>query len=237
MHAPDHSHRIERIFSNISEIRNIVTANPSSTPVPSCPDWDLSGLLKHTADICQFWSDVIDARGEKPAPGEPATPRLETLQRLDTEAARLRHNFDDLPTDTPIWTWSGTHSIGPWLARRLSSETALHLWDAQLAALPAPPPIPVNIALDAIDEYFETITFTGAPSDTVHLHASDTEGEWVITPGPDGKRIVTHTHEKAAVAVQANASDLLLLLWGRMPVENLETFGDRSILETWLRPV
>ena len=41
---------------------------------------------------------------------------------------------------------------------------------------------------------------------------------------------VTAEHAKGDVAARGSASDLLLFLWGRVPADSLEVFGDAELL-------
>ena len=62
---------------------------------------------------------------------------------------------------------------------------------------------------------------------TVHLHGTDTEsgGEWFIHA--DGR--VEAVHAKGDVAVRGPASDLLLVLYARLPLDTVEVIGDRAL--------
>ena len=65
---------------------------------------------------------------------------------------------------------------------------------------------------------------------TVHLHATDVEGEWLVTLG--GSTVaVEHGHAKGDAAVRGTAADLHLWLWGRVPLDRLVVFGDPAIAE------
>ena len=44
---------------------------------------------------------------------------------------------------------------------------------------------------------------------------------------------VVNEHAKGDVAARGGASDLLLMMWGRIPVAQVEVFGDASLLERW----
>jgi hypothetical protein len=55
---------------------------------------------------------------------------------------------------------------------------------------------------------------------SVHLHATDGDGEWFIETG-DGLTW-TRAHEKGDVAVRGTTSDLLLLVWGRLGTDAVE---------------
>ena len=117
----------------------------------------------------------------------------------------------------------------------------LHRWDVD-SARTAPEPIELALALDGIDEVFDTFAprlggrVTG-DGQTLHLHATDEgrpegSGEWTATFTPDG---VTgeRGHAKGDAAVRGPASDLLLLLWNRIPAGRLEVFGDTAVLDRW----
>ena len=68
---------------------------------------------------------------------------------------------------------------------------------------------------------------------TIHLHATDIDGEWLVTLGPGGISH-EHGHAKGDVALRGTASDLLLWCWNRVPVDDrFEVFGDATLLEAW----
>ena len=80
------------------------------------------------------------------------------------------------------------------------------------------------------------------PGRTLHRHATDTEpqdaAEWVV--GLTGDAITwRRAHEKAAVAVRAPLTDLLLLIYKRRPArgEGVEIFGEADLLDFWLERV
>jgi len=136
--------------------------------------------------------------------------------------------------DEPCWSWTGGHTVGFW-ARRQANELAVHRWDAELAA-GTPAPIERELALDGIQELFDILPFRpgGPPTgkgETMHLHCTDGDGEWLVRLDPDGITVVNE-HAKADVAARGSASDLLLTIWGR-PAERVEVFGDAPLLERW----
>lgn len=59
----------------------------------------------------------------------------------------------------------------------------------------------------------------------IHLHATDGEGEWLIRFDP-GDVVVESGHAKGDAAVRGPAGDLLLWLYGRVPLDDLQAFGD-----------
>src|SRR5262249_34298234 len=137
--------------------------------------------------------------------------------------------------DDACWSWTDDRTVRFW-ARRQAHELAIHRWDAQRAA-GNPEPIEHEQAVDSIQELFDIRDFRpdGVPpghGETLHLHCTDGEGEWLARFEPD-RAIVTHEHAKADAAARGTASDLLLLMWGRIPVEQVEVFGDPSLFSSW----
>ena len=116
------------------------------------------------------------------------------------------------------------------MRRRIAHETAVHAWDAG-DAVGSREPLDPALAVDGIDEFFEIFSplTPGPPVEpvtTVHLHATDAEGEWLVSVG-GGQFEIEHGHAKGDVAVRATASDLLLLLWNRVDLSRRAVRGVR----------
>ena len=122
----------------------------------------------------------------------------------------------------------------------------MHRWDIDSASGP-PAPKAVPVAVDGIDELFEVFVprlpaeMVAGEGETLHLHATDEglepgAGEWTVTFGPGGLAW-EHGHAKGDAAVRAPASDLLLLLWNRLPPTRVEIFGDLSVVDRWQRRI
>lgn len=126
-------------------------------------------------------------------------------------------------------------------------ETTVHRADAELAA-GGEPAIDPETAADGISEFLANLPYgrrsaapleqllAGMPGDgqTLHLHATDCDGEWMITLAPGAYRW-ERGHGKGSVAVRGTAAELLLLAYGRVsPVEGrLAVFGDAAVLSAW----
>ncbi|MEV4168690.1 hypothetical protein AB0J69_05010, partial [Nonomuraea sp. NPDC049709] len=131
----------------------------------------------------------------------------------------------------------------PWWPRRMLSVGGGPR-AAPARALGVDPEIPAGTAIDGIEEFLHNLPYAawvtrplaelGVEGATIHLHASDTDGEWTITQGPAGKITWTRGHAKGDAAVRGPVSDLLLLLYGRRSPDGLTVHGDRALLERWL---
>lgn len=204
--------------------------------VPRCPEWTIADLVWHLSRVHYFWASVVAERIVDDGP----FARLRGLARpaeygdviafgreqLDRLIAVLRDTDDA----TPVWTWSTQRDVG-FIRRHQVQETAVHRWDLQNAARhQSPDPLDREVAHDAIDEF---LTFSlprrrpGSLPGTVHLHATDGEGEWFI----DTEGNVERAHAKGDVAVRGSASDLLLALYARIDLDGLEVFGDPAIAQ------
>src|SRR5262249_56595265 len=112
---------------------------------------------------------------------------------VPTPRSRGGNWFEGKPAPAPFWH------------RRAAQETAVHRFDAQFAAGDAKP-IDAELALGGIDEHLGFVAFGLAVkpveglSGSLHLHASDVEGEWVLQLAPD-RLPVERSHAKADAAI------------------------------------
>jgi len=207
-------------------------------PVPSCPDWDVRALILHLGRVHRWVGGMVRERAQERPERFPAKPveGEDLLAWFRTGADELVEALGNVDPDEKVWNW-GDGTAKFW-HRRQAHETAMHRWDAQ-SAVGEPTPIDAALAADGIDEVLEMLPATLAGKDlgageTLHLHATDREGEWTVTFAPDGLK-VDRGHGKGDAAVRGTASDLLLWCWNRIGADapGLETFGDAAILERW----
>ena len=217
-----------------AEAEALAVAGESAALVASVPgtDWDLAALLDHVGRLTWFWSGRVRKAGggdfydtERP---EDVSPSDWIRQGTTT----MREQLAAAAPDAEVKTWAGLKPPS-WLWRRMTHELAVHRWDAQGAA-GEPHPIDAAVAEDGIDELLEEfapIADLSGVAGTIHLHATDGDGEWSIETA-DGLAW-SRSHQKADVAVRGATSDLLLLLWGRVSPEHLEVLGDDAVLARW----
>ena len=147
--------------------------------------------------------------------------------------------------DTLVWNWTedGPGPTSFWY-RRMTHETLIHRVDVELAQGIEPARGDPEIATDTIAEFFEIfyprfearLLATGLGG-SMHLHATDVSGaEWTLDPRADGSSI-TREHTKADVALRGSAFELARWIWGRLPTERLEIFGDRQIADRFQETV
>lgn len=206
--------------------------------VPCCPDWDIADLVWHLGEVHWFWASDVDLGATTPdqvREGKHNRPAKypDLVEWGQSQLHRLLQVLEATPDDAQAWTWSmdeSGHNAG-FIRRHQVQETAVHRWDIQAAASDREPdPIDPEAAADAIDEFLSVslpfgITPSKPMSGSVHLHCTDVAGEWFIEP--EGN--VDRAHAKGDVAVRGTASDLLLALYDRIPIESLDVIGNESL--------
>ena len=205
-------------------------------PVPAAPGWDTAELLRHVGMV-HVRTSVILRTGtlERPSRKNGMLPDPPQDDVVDWYRATLADLVVDLATvedpDRPVYSFAPDHQRAGFWPRRMAHETTIHRVDAEQAAGRPVAPIEAPFAVDGIDELFTVfVPALGAgrsPGDgrTVHLHATDTDGEWLIRFA-EGDVAVEVGHAKGDAAVRGPAGELLCWLWGRRPLDGLEVFGD-----------
>jgi uncharacterized protein (TIGR03083 family) len=217
------------------------TAGPEAG-VPATPEWSVAKLVKHTGTTHR-WAAATVRTGAFVNPGELdlGLPDAEAdyPDWLEAGARELVAVLEATDPDTPTWSWGTDPHVRFW-ARRMAHESAIHRWDAQ-SAVDQQAGFPAALAVDAVDERLENLTpsMDHNPAGTeplrgggesIHVHATDADGEWLLRFTPDGFEF-TREHAKGDLAVRGPASDLLLVLVGRRGLEGLEVFGDAGVLD------
>jgi uncharacterized protein (TIGR03083 family) len=255
-----HDRYCDEIAHQAGQLRAVVTSGADlSATVPTCPDWSLEQLVRHTGGALRWADTLVRTRAEEnigkdqvPLSGGPeARGDAGALDAWLAETGELVvAALRGAGPDTTVWSWSGIHTSGFW-ARRMAHEITVHRADAALAA-GLSYEVAADIAADAIDEWLQIVEFiqrtqpheaakelrgTGS---SIHLHATDTapevNAEWVVELTEKGV-VWRRGHEKATVALRGPLTDVMLAFYRRLPLDSprLEILGERELLEFWLR--
>jgi len=217
--------------------------------VPSCPDWTVADLVTHIGNVQRWARITVEQRATERIQWRsvpPPPPAAEILEWFRAQTPALIATLAATDPATPVWSWTSDHTAGFWY-RRQANEVAVHRWDAQLA-VGAPTEIDAVLAADGVDECIGMAVFRSRElltgnGETVHLHCTDIGpgistgigpgtggGEWLVALTVDGP-VIERVHAKGDVAARGTASNLDLFVWGRVPVADLEVFGDVALLE------
>ena len=213
------------------------------TSVPTCPGWAMGDLVRHLGTVHRWATAAMTAAA--PTPFDVVQPPAADIANTDLAgwftdgAAAVVTTMDALSPGAPTWHPFPAAQTTDFWPRRMAHETQMHAIDAAVA-LGRTPTVAAAIAADGIDEYLDVILTrllnsgrATAPSGSLHLHCTDTAGEWLLTPGPDGVDLVRE-HAKGDAAIRGTARDLWLTMWGRHAVAGeVDIVGDRAVADAW----
>ncbi|MET9549680.1 maleylpyruvate isomerase family mycothiol-dependent enzyme [Streptomyces sp. NPDC006627] len=252
-----HDRYCDEVARQIDLLRATLTGADLSATVPTCPDWTLSQLVRHTGGAVRWSERLVATRAERNIPDEDvphaAGPEGDDPAALDawlaSTGALAEKTLRAAGADASAWSWSGDHTAGFW-ARRMTHEVAVHRADAAITA-GVDYEIAPDIAADAIDEWLDIVLLlrhldpgSGAAElrgagRSIHLHATDTppglDAEWLIEFGEDGFTW-RRGHAKATVALRGPLTEVLLAFYRRRPLDSgrVEVLGERELLDFWL---
>ncbi len=213
-------------------------------PVPSCPEWTLRDLVRHTSGVNRWATRVITERATEPideeleaiAGGWPEDGDLAPWFRAGN--VLLVDALRSAPDDMECWAFLRAPSAKAFWARRQLHETAIHRVDAELSS-GSVSPIPVDHALDGVDELLtgflprRSSKLKPEKPSTIAVRPTDAEDAWLVSAGPDGATTERVSSSEADVTVRGTAADLYLLLWNRRDLAGLDVIGDETLLDLW----
>jgi uncharacterized protein (TIGR03083 family) len=208
---------------------SVAARHDPTAAVPACPGWTVDDLLRHVGGIHHRTALIVgEGRSERPDPQEYAAPHGNALGWYEAGLANLLDVFRATDPDTACWTFVGARPA-QWWHRRMAHETAIHRLDAEQAT-GGVHTFDAAFAVDGVGEGLEMASYHRREDDatpgTVHLHATDVEGEWLVTFGEH--LVITEGHAKGDAAVRGPAEHLYRWAWGRAPQDGLEVFGDQA---------
>ncbi|MEU6123112.1 maleylpyruvate isomerase family mycothiol-dependent enzyme [Streptomyces sp. NPDC047123] len=252
-----HERYCDEVVRQIDLLRATLTGADLSLTVPTCPDWTLAELVRHTGGAVRWSERLVATRAETDIPDEDVPecggPEGDDPAALDAWLAGTAElgarTFRAAGPDAPVWSWADDPSAGFW-ARRMTHELAVHRADAALAA-GVPYAIEPDVAADAIDEWLDLVAFAQRtdPEDSaaelkgtgrsIQLHATDApdglDAEWFIEFGDDGFTW-WRGHAKATVTLRGPLTEVLLAFYRRRAPDSghVEVLGERELLDFWL---
>jgi uncharacterized protein (TIGR03083 family) len=238
--------------AEIARMADVVRGVDPETRVPTCPEWSVAELVKHTGTVHRWATQMVR---------DLATERLDTrtldlglpddplgyADWLARGAAPLASVFGAADPDAPMWAWGADQHARFWF-RRMLHETTVHRVDAEIAT-GRQPRIEKEVAGDAVDELLENLPSAGyfrprveelrGDGESIALRSTDSDDSWLIQLARDGfrwERGGAADTVDAAVGVAAPADALTLLLYARAAPHDgrYEVVGDEKVLARWL---
>jgi uncharacterized protein (TIGR03083 family) len=239
------------IEAEAERIRAAYAADPQGT-VPWSDRWTVGTVARHVAGLHHVVSQIVADRPtagfdrfetlDAPAKGDPGFPDWFAAGTA-TVVAQLRST----PADEATWSWHPDEGSVGWWSRRLAHETLVHRWDAEAGAGITGPPMDPAVAADGIDELLDVFVsasralHNSPAGPTVAFRCTDTgpaAADWYLDLSQPGARSVSTTgpvSDEVAVTLSGPAEDLLLVLWGRVPLDAtaVTLTGDESVFARW----
>ncbi len=211
-----------------------------AAPVPGCPDWSLRDLVTHLGRVQRFWAVTV-ADGDPSKPPTAAVPPFagdpgQLLEWYEQSTPILIDALRAAGPDAPSWTWwaaSGAPMTTGAVARHQVQEAAVHAFDAQ-QAIGRPEPIPAAVAVDGVSEFLSVSLGSRAawPHRPARIEFHALEGpSWTLDLSPSGVTVGSAASGEPVTRFRGPASELLLVLHRRIPLDEVRIEGDRTLAE------
>jgi uncharacterized protein (TIGR03083 family) len=212
-------------------------------PVPPCPGWRVSDLVRHTGAVHRWAASFVAERRmtsgdfDESGPGE-----AELVDWYRNMHQRLVDALTAAPVDLACWHFLTAPSPLEFWARRQAHETTVHRVDAQAALGLEPSPMDPVFAANGVDELltgFHARKRSGVRTDrprTLRIRTVDVPaGDWLVHLSAEPPKTERGATGAADCEVSGPAVGLYLALWNRGPYEGLSVRGDGSLVELWQR--
>jgi uncharacterized protein (TIGR03083 family) len=223
---------VDAIAEDSRLLSDVVASADLETRCPSCPEWSVRDLAHHIGTVQWYWGANVRAANAEERSGAELTPLPtdgDLLAWLGWCTYSLLGALREAGPDAPCWTWWGEPRSAAAVGRHQAQEAAVHRWDAELATGSVDALRP-ELASDGVPEFIQIMVGSDASAltGTVTLTATDTEASWRVGGGPSGGST------GRAAELRATASDLVLLLYRRLPVPDAAVVGDPMLVAAFL---
>ncbi|MBG0563595.1 maleylpyruvate isomerase family mycothiol-dependent enzyme [Actinoplanes aureus] len=228
------------IVGRSAALRDAAAAGDLTARVPGCPDWSVHDLVAHLGAVQRFWAVTV-ALGDDSGPPSAEQrgdrePHGDLLEWFEESTRAMVTALRAAGPEAPSWAWWGTSGApltAGAVARHQVQEAAVHAYDAQ-DALGKPEPLPAAVAVDGVAEFLSVgLGSLGAwPHRPARVQFQAIEGpSWTLDLSPAGATADPAASGEPVTRIQGTASDLVLALYRRIPLEDVRVDGDRSVAE------
>jgi uncharacterized protein (TIGR03083 family) len=230
------------------EAARIVSAYESdrSAAVPWSDRWTVGTVARHVAGTHHVVAEMVRGRpdadfGLFATLETPAKDSSEFVPWFRSGTASLVEQLSSVPADDECWSWYPPGGHVGWWARRMAHEAVIHRYDTD-AAQGRTFSVAADVAADGVDEYLDVFVAasrgaTGAPAGpTIEFECSDRSDRWWLDLSEPGARVLSRDARPTSVQVRGTAVQLLLGVWGRLPLaggEGGEVSGGASWTDQW----
>jgi uncharacterized protein (TIGR03083 family) len=217
-----------------------------SAAVPWSDRWTVGTVARHVAGTHHVVAEVVRGRpdadfGLFSQLQAPPKDSPEFVEWFRSGTASLLEQLSSVPADDECWSWYASGRCVGWWARRMAFEAVVHRWDTD-AAQGQHFSVSPDIAADGVDEFLDVFVAASRsahdapPGPTMSFECSDRGDRWWLDLSDRGVRIVSRDPRAASVGIRGTAEQLLLIVWGRVPISDAagaEVSGDVGELDRW----
>jgi uncharacterized protein (TIGR03083 family) len=220
----DPARRVELIRAD-SEALAAAARRDLTAHVPSCPKWSMADLVRHVFQVHRSWARIVGEQIMEPDWVDAPFPSDDELvDRLVANAHHMADVFAATDPESPCWTWGPEQNAG-FVQRFQVQEIALHRWDAE-NAVGTPGPIAADGAADSLGQLVGILPMVAsAAPNAIRVEATDADAAVTMFDG------------KPAGTLRGPASDLLLVLWHRVPLSTVTVDGDEAAVQASLAAI
>jgi uncharacterized protein (TIGR03083 family) len=237
---------------------NAAASGGLDAAVPTCPPWRVRDLVRHQGYVHRWATGYVLHQHQDAVPelteAEQLTAGPDDSGLLDWFEAGYADLVAALKAADPAMSCltflPATSALAFW-ARRQAHETAIHCFDARLAA-GLGHSYPADFAADGIDELvigffgrhrdrMDSATLAAGPGPSLQVYAADVGLGWHVQLTPD--RLLAYRVGRGGMpgpapadcTLTGPAAELYLLLWNRRRPDKTEVVvsGDASVLHAW----
>lgn len=229
---------LEAIAVQSRRLTEVVGTTDLDLQVPSCPQWTVRDLGHHIGEVQWYWAENVRARNADERSGASLTALPgdgEMLAWMGWCTDSLVGALAESGPDAPCWTWWAAPRTAGAVGRHQAQEAAVHRWDAEgvdAAVSGGSVALPAELAGDGVPEFVEIMIGPAAEvlSGAVTLVAADLDQHWDV----QGAAAVARPGATRTAELKATASDLVLMLYRRLPVPDADVVGDPLLVASLL---
>jgi uncharacterized protein (TIGR03083 family) len=214
-----------------------------SAAVPWSDRWTVGTVARHVAGTHHVVSEIVRGRpdtdfGLFATLETPPKDSPEFVEWFRSGTASLLEQLSSVPADEECWSWYAPGRSVGWWTRRMALEALVHRFDVDAAEGRAFS-VASELAADGVDEYLDVFVAASrgannAPAGpTMSFECVDRDERWWLDLSQPGTRTFSRDARDASVHIRGSAEQLLLVVWGRVPLSEVEASGEVGRLEQW----
>lgn len=211
--------------------------------VPGCPGWTVRDLVAHIGEVVGQKADIVEGGYVDTWPPRREAPQdVALVDWYRSEADRLYRVLSAADPTAPAKSWADEQTVAFWI-RRMAHETLVHRVDAEQAH-GYESEVDPDLATDGVAELFD-VFITGYPEWGDHVPSAAVvqietgsrswTGRFGRFTGTKGDRdydlptLILEQGTKPGAVISGEPDRVLLWMWGRAPLSDVEVSGDRAL--------